>query len=125
MYDLRNAFTRVDLDDNMHMVLLDTDFMDPPSVQFASFIQKSLQADRYFAPQNAFSVLGNPYQMVLQSVLGMSAGPVFAGHDQIMPEIPPLRHRKRGVAPGGHSSPSLKARGFLADVVKKYVEDSE
>jgi len=49
--------------------------------------------------------------MILESVFSMRTR-CISGHSQIMPDSPPLRH-KAGYAPGYHSSPGLKARGFL------------
>jgi hypothetical protein len=46
------------------------------------------------------------------------------GHDQIMPEIAPLRQVPPGSASkGGHSSPSLKAWGFLASFINIFYEE--
>jgi hypothetical protein len=55
--------------------------------------------------------------VVLQSVTCMRIPPI-SWHGQIMPQIPSLSQLKRaslaGFATGGHSSPPLKGRGFLA-----------
>jgi len=59
-----------------------------------------------------------PYQMVLQTVFRMGPSLIF-GHSQIIPEIAPLRQvPPSSVSKGGHSSPGLKACGFLASFIK-------
>jgi hypothetical protein len=100
------------------MVLLDTQLTDPPSVHPTCIVQQPFQAGGYFTSQYAPTIFRYPYQVVLQAVFRMRPGAIF-NHSQIMPETPPLRQVSPGSAPkGGHSSPGLKAWGFLADFIK-------
>jgi len=100
------------------MVLLDTQLTDPPSVHPTCFVQQPFQAGGYFASQYAPTIFRYPYQVVLQAVFRMGSGAIFS-HSQIMPEIAPLRQVPPGSASkGGHSSPGLKAWGFLAGFIK-------
>jgi hypothetical protein len=101
----------------MEMIVLDAYLADPPPVHLAGLVQQPFQTDGYFALQHALPELGNPYQMILESMLCMSPTPV-SGHSQIMPERTSAPPARAGCAPGCHSSPGLKAWGFLAWAIK-------
>jgi len=67
------------LDDQMYVVLLDTQFTGPPLIHPACFVQQRLQAADYFTSQYAPTIFRYPHQVVLQAVFRMSASLIF-GH---------------------------------------------
>jgi hypothetical protein len=97
----------------MNMIILNRQLTDPPAVHLARLIHQSLEADGYFASQYPFPVFWNPHHVVLKPVFGMGSRGI-SGHSQIMPDLPPLRQPRADFVPGCHSSPGLKAWGFLA-----------
>jgi len=117
LYHFGHAITWIRLDDQVHMVHLDTQFTDPPSVHPTRLVQQPFQAGGYFASQYAPTIFRYPHQVVLQAVSRMGSGAIFS-HSQIMPETTPLCQVPPGSAPkGSHSSPGLKAWGFLAGFI--------
>ena len=93
------------LDDNMYVVLFDTQLTDPPLIHPACFPQQLPQADDHFASQYSPTILRYPHQVVLQTVFGMGPS-LVSGHSQIMSEFAPLRQVPPGYASKGcHSSP--------------------
>ena len=108
------------LDDKMYVVLLDTQLTDPPLIHPACFVQQLSQADDHFASQYTPTIFRYPHQVVLQAVFRMGPS-LISGHSQIMSEFAPLRQVPPGFASKGcHSSPGLKAWGFLAYLIKRY-----
>ena len=96
----------------MEVVFLNRYLTDPPLIHPARFVLEFFKADDYFASKNSFPIFRNPHQVVLKPMLGMSTLAV-SSHSQIMPDFPPLR-QLRWLRFGCHSSPGLKAWGFLA-----------
>jgi hypothetical protein len=94
----------------MNMIFLNAYLTNPPAVYSTGFVEKLAEAAGYFASQNPFPILWDPYQMILKSMLGMSPRSI-PGHRQIMPDWPPLRQLK--LAPFRVPFiPRLKSLGF-------------
>ena len=68
----------------MHVFSFDTQLVEYPTVDVGRFPKQLLQSDGYFAKQDPFPILRCPNEMILQSVSGMRAFPIFS-HDQSMP----------------------------------------
>jgi hypothetical protein len=117
MGTMRNAVFWLQPYQDMHMVTLNCEHLYPPPVYPAALIQERFQPFGYFTYQDTLPVFWYPHEVVLQPVTCVCPLPV-SDHGQIMPQIPSLRQLKHaslaGVATGGHSSPPLKGRGFLA-----------
>jgi hypothetical protein len=98
----------------MHVVLLDTQLTRPPVADPACFIQELFQADNHFTSQYTLTIFRYPHQVLLQAVFRMGPG-LVSSHGQIMSEFAPLRQIPPAEASKGcHSSPGLKAWGFLS-----------
>jgi hypothetical protein len=122
LYHFCHTIAWLRLDDKMDMVLSDTQRTNPPPIHPACLVQQSPQADGYFTSQYPPTIFRYPHQVVLQAVFRMGPG-LISGHGQIMPEIAPLRQVSPGYASkGGHSSPGLKAWGFLARFIKATIQ---
>jgi hypothetical protein len=74
--DCRDALRRTDLDEQMHMVVLDRQLMDLPVLDLGGLAQQGVKARGHGTDQHTPPVLGNPHKMHLQAVLGMGVGPV-------------------------------------------------
>jgi hypothetical protein len=95
----------------MKVIILNRDFTNPPVVHATRIIEKPFEADGNFASQHSLPILRYPNQVILQPMLGVRSRGV-SDHSQIMPDLPPLRQLRSGC----HSSPGLKAWGFLARI---------
>jgi hypothetical protein len=77
----------------MNVIFLYAHLAGPPSVHPTGLVQKLSEAAGYFASQNPFPIFRYPYQMILKPMLRVSTCDI-PGHNQIMPDWPPLRQLK-------------------------------
>jgi hypothetical protein len=103
---------RWQLHHKMNVIFLNAHLADPPPVHSTGLVQKLSEPDGYFASQDSFSIFRYPYQMILKPMLRVGPS-CISSHNQIMPDWPPLR-QLNWLRSGCHSSPGLKAWGFLA-----------
>jgi hypothetical protein len=93
LHHLGHTVLRRYLHHKMNVIFLNAHLADPPPVHPTGLVQKSSETDGYFASQDSFPIFRYPYQMILKPMLRV--GPCYiSGHNQIMPDWPPLRQLK-------------------------------
>ena len=72
-----HALVRLDLDQDMHMVLHDRHLVDIPPVQGARLVEQFPQADGHFAEEHPPAIFRYPYEMYFETMFRMGSRPVY------------------------------------------------
>src|SRR4030042_1160042 len=130
LYPVSHPIVWLRLDDNMYVVLFDTQLTDPPLIHPACFPQQLPQADDHFASQYPPTILRYPHQVVLQTVFRMGPS-LVSGHSQIMSEFDPAFYQT-GLKKGSiiktekiavvHQSLIRKELGYLSSELMQQVK---